>query len=96
MDAVKKFFRTLPQKDPITVFPPKIESGKRRLSVREALFSLSEALEVKNCEGRILADPCITCPPAVPIAICGEEISRKTIQAFLYYGIESVRVVLEN
>jgi arginine/lysine/ornithine decarboxylase len=37
----------------------------------------------------------VGCPPAIPIVICGEEIDKKAISAFKYYGIEKCLVVGE-
>ena len=73
--------------------PPPVPSAAKRLSIREALFSPSEELPVRLCEGRILANASITCPPAVPILICGEDISTDAIACLEYYGITTCRVV---
>ena len=65
------------------------------MSVREAMFSLSEALPVELCEGRVLSAATVGCPPAVPIAICGERLDANTIECFKYYGIKTCFVVKE-
>jgi arginine/lysine/ornithine decarboxylase len=86
------FLESIPQKEPILQFPPKIQKNQATLSPREALLSPSENVSVLDAEGRILAEPGVTCPPAIPIAVCGEVIDRKAIDAFLYYGIKTVSV----
>ncbi len=74
-------------KAPIPSFP------KRAVSIREALFSPSALLPITECEGKILADVSVGCPPAVPILFSGEIITKESIAAFKYYGIEKVRIV---
>ena len=64
-----------------------------RLSARKALLSPQEILPVEQAEGRICAAPSVSCPPAVPIVISGEEITSEAIQIFKLYGIEKVAVV---
>ena len=86
---------SLPQKEPITVAPPAPAKAEPAMTVREALLSLSEAVAVEDSVGRILASPSVSCPPAVPIVMCGERIDEAAVRAFRYYGVEKVRVVIE-
>ena len=46
--------------------------------------------------GKISADLAVTCPPAIPIVICGEEITKETVDCFKYYGIKTCAVVDEK
>ncbi len=82
----------IPQKAPILEFPPKIPSSDRVNTPREALFSPNEKIPLNQCEGRILSQPSVTCPPAIPIAICGERISKEHMKVFQYYGIDELSV----
>ena len=34
-----------------------------------------------------------SCPPAIPIAVSGEEITGEMVDVFLYYGIDQIAVV---
>ena len=72
---------------------PTPKPGIMGMSIRDALFSLSETIPVSEANGRILAEPGVTCPPAVPIAVCGELIDDNAIACFKYYGIDKVKVV---
>jgi len=63
------------------------------ISPQKALFSDSEELPVDACEGRIQAEASVSCPPAVPIVVCGEEIDRASVKMLKYYGIKKCRVV---
>ena len=83
------------RREAITEEPPCSPVGKRRMSPRDAMLSPSEEIPVCEAEGRVLASVSVSCPPAVPIAVYGEEITEEAILAFRYYGIESCRVVTE-
>jgi arginine/lysine/ornithine decarboxylase len=66
---------------------------EKALSIREAAFSVSEILPVGQSDGRVLAAVNVSCPPAVPILVCGERIDKVAIKALTYYGIKTVCVV---
>lgn len=85
---------------PITLSPiedeaPPFKTKECCMSIREATMSVSEVLPVSQCLGRILADPSVGCPPAVPILVCGERIDRNAIDCFRYYGIKTCSVVAD-
>jgi arginine/lysine/ornithine decarboxylase len=65
------------------------------ISLREALFAESEIIKASQSLGRILAQFNIACPPAVPIAVCGERINEQALKCFEYYGIKEISVVKE-
>lgn len=66
---------------------------EKAMSIREAVFSTSEEIDVENSEGRICAAVRVPCPPAVPIAASGEIIDLECINIFKSYGISTVNVV---
>ena len=70
-----------------------LPSPIRKMSIRDAVLSPSETVETKNAEGRICAAPTVSCPPAVPIAVSGEEITKEIIELLKYYGIDKIKVV---
>lgn len=69
------------------------QGGKRAMSLREAVFSPGEWIAAELAEGRICAAETVSCPPAVPIAISGEKISKEMVEDFLNAGIQEVFVV---
>ena len=73
--------------------PPSFPRPTRALSIREAVFASSETVEVEKAEGRICASPTVSCPPAVPVVMSGEIISREAIELMRYYGTQRVEVV---
>ena len=83
----------LERRAPITDTPPAPALTERATSPREAVLSSAERIAVENAEGRILADVTVGCPPAVPIVVSGERISKEAIKAFKYYGIDFCTVV---
>ncbi len=68
---------------------------ERAMSIRSAVFSRSEVVPVTEAAGRVCAAETVSCPPAVPIAICGERISDGMVHAFLACGITKVSVVMD-
>lgn len=81
------------KKAPIISSAPDFHLPKKAVSIRDAALSPCETIPVEESEGRVLAVPTVGCPPAVPIAACGERIDRQTIERFLYYGITECTVV---
>lgn len=86
---------SLPQKEPIAVMPPIPQKADYELRISRALLWPSETVAVEDSVGRILASPSVSCPPAVPIVMCGERIDEAAVRAFRYYGVKKVRVVIE-
>lgn len=83
----------IPPKAPILQSPPCFAPPSQAMSIREAVFSPQEEIPAENAKGRILAQSSVGCPPAVPIAVCGQTIDDQAIEAFLYYGIQTITVV---
>ncbi len=75
-----------------TKMPP-MPKPIQRLTPREAMMSPSVTKCVSECEGEILASATVSCPPAVPIVVCGEVISKDAIKLFDYYGTETCEVI---
>ena len=86
--------RGIPPRPALTETPPRLGRSKAVLSPREAMLAPAETLRVERSIGRVLAAPGVSCPPAVPILVCGEEIDAAAVEAFRYYGVEQVSVVL--
>lgn len=87
---------TIERKEPILTKPPKLSLPERVTSVRNAIFSASEWVPTEEACGRILAALTLSCPPAVPIAVCGERIDENALALFRYYGIQRCRVMCEE
>ncbi|MBQ9773622.1 MAG: aminotransferase class V-fold PLP-dependent enzyme [Clostridia bacterium] len=90
---LREAFCSIPPKAPIEEAPPAPVRGTPRMSVRDAMLAPAEILPTKASVGRILAAPSVSCPPAIPILLCGEEITQDVIDVMLYYGIKTCPVV---
>lgn len=96
LNAIKTALDNIPKRTPVDTFPPTIEPPFSVLTPREAIYMPQEKRPVNKCNGRVLANINVGCPPAVPIAVCGEMIDESIIKAFKYYGIKECYVVKGN
>lgn len=87
---------TIPRRPPVPACAPRFRPAERVLTIRQAMLSPAETLPVGDCRGRILAAATVSCPPAVPILVCGERIDDHAIACFRYYGMETCEVVREE
>lgn len=83
----------MPLRESISTKRPRSTVSETVMSPREAMLSPSEMIPIGEASGRVLADVSVSCPPAIPIVMCGERIGDEALRAFLYYGIRKVRVV---
>ena len=93
IDRLEEALLSVEKRAEIEAAAPKVSYPEKAVTPREALFSPAVLLPVSECEGRILADSSVSCPPAVPIVFSGEIITKEAISALLYYGIEKVKVI---
>lgn len=77
---------------PTTIEMP-LTLPKQKMTIREAIFSPWEEADCEDAVGRICASPCVSCPPAIPIAASGEEITEEMAALFRAYGVEKIKVV---
>ncbi|MBQ7786374.1 MAG: PLP-dependent transferase [Clostridia bacterium] len=70
-----------------------VAAGKQVCSVRESIFSPHKVIPVRQALGRICGAPTVSCPPAIPIVVSGEEITAQALALFAHYGIEEVAVL---
>lgn len=93
---LKRFFSNLEFKKPINNQPLGLNISQQKISIRSAVLGGSERVSALKAEGRILAAPTVSCPPAVPILISGELVTKQAIQLFKRYNIEKIDVVKDN
>lgn len=95
LDALAKLEKVLAgvkKKNEITEKCPALKKPTKKCSPREAFLSNSREIPVQDALGKIFASAAVSCPPAIPLIISGEEINENTIELFKYYGIEKCRV----
>ncbi len=73
--------------------PMKAVKCEQVISIRQAIFREHEKVKVKEAVGRICASPAVSCPPAIPIVVSGEEVNEAAIEIFEHYGLECLDVV---
>jgi arginine/lysine/ornithine decarboxylase len=93
IERLEKELLSIPELPEIEARPPKYAHFERKMSIREATMFPCETLAVEHCDGRVLARLGVSCPPAVPIAVSGEIITKDMIECFKYYGIKTISVV---
>lgn len=75
---------------------PEFAPCQQAMSLRQAMLSPAEILPLAQCVGRVLAQPSVGCPPAVPVVICGEMLDERAVKLLRYYGVEECTVVTEG
>ena len=85
--------REIPRKAEPEETVPVLPVPERVTGIREAMLSPQEILPVEKAVGRVFADACIGCPPAVPVIIAGERITEAAAECMRYYGVTECRVV---
>ena len=93
-ERVLSALREIPQRAPVTEKAPALPAPERACSIRQAMLSPRETLPVERAAGRILADACVSCPPAVPVIIAGEKITEQAAECMKYYNITECDVVV--
>lgn len=93
LDRVTAVLCGLPRRAAVTEAPPPLTVPERVCSPREALFSETETIAAAAGEGRICAELTVSCPPAVPVVMCGERIDAAVLRVLRYYGVQTVTVV---
>jgi arginine decarboxylase len=91
-EALRKPLQSGPEPPPAFAPPP---PSAQVLSIREALLGRHETVPAARSAGRICGTPAVSCPPAVPLCVCGERITPDTVALFKEYGIDRVEVVRE-
>lgn len=72
---------------------PIFEAPVIKKTLKEALFSKIEQINVVDSLGRISASTVSRCPPGIPVLVPGEIITENSIKNLLYYGIFLIDVI---
>lgn len=95
LERLQRVLTQLPRRDAILQAPPALPPSCPAVPLARALLAPAEEVPVAKSLGRILADPCVSCPPAVPILVSGERITEDAIRCFEYYGVSTVLCMME-
>ena len=69
------------------------QQARAHCTIRQAVFAPQERIPVQHALGRICAMPTVSCPPAIPIAVSGEEITPAALELMQRYGVTEVSVL---
>ena len=72
----------------------RLTPARQVMPVREAVLARHERVPLAEAEGRVCGAPTVSCPPAIPIAVSGELLTRETLEIMKAYGIDRVSVVI--
>ena len=92
-DKIKLAFKSLNIEKVHKIENIEISEAERVMTIRDAIFSECEEVNIENATDRICASPTVSCPPAIPIAISGEKITNEHIKLFKKYNIDKILVV---
>lgn len=95
-DRLTEAFLKIPRREAISIPAPALHRAETVLRPHEALFLPSRMVPAAEAAGRIMADPTVSCPPAIPVVCSGERIEEWAVEAMEYYGIAQVRVTEER
>ena len=95
LSRLEQVLDDIPRKTPILSKAPQLPHPSRALSPRQAILMPSETSPAEASIGRISAAAAISCPPAVPLIICGERIDEQTVRCLRYYGADTCEVIME-
>ena len=92
---IKQALLKIPRKKAIENEELKLTTPIRKMSIKQALFSREEKIELDNAKGRIISSVSVSCPPAIPLIFSGEVIDDNAIEVMKYYQIKECYVVKE-
>ena len=95
LEKIKSVLTGIKKKEQILSQPPKLHKAEKVLSIKDAIMSLSETVDIENSIGKVLCNMALSYPPAVPILVCGERIDESAVECFSYYSITECDVINE-
>ncbi len=90
---VKNALKSIKIKEEIKEKPIDFAKIHQEASIKNAIFSLQEEIDVENAVDRICGFCNVSCPPAIPIAVSGERITNEHIKLFKKYNIKKIKVI---
>ena len=69
------------------------QQAVQRCTIRQAVLGAQVRVPVHKALGRVCAMPTVSCPPAIPVVVSGEEITPAAIALMQRHGIEELSVL---
>ncbi len=95
LDYLETVLLDIPKKEKIDNAPFSSVRCTQKMTIRQAMYSKKELVSVDKSPGRVFASPTLSCPPAVSIVVCGEELSQSAIELLKHFGTTEVLVTKE-
>lgn len=93
LQKLEKALLSVPKAEPVSGQMPFMGKPEKGMSMHDAIMQPGQTLPVEQCVGRVLTCPTVSCPPAVPVLVCGERVSEEAVAVMQYYGIEQLEVI---
>ena len=93
LEKLSRAICQIPRREALPDEAPQRVEPKVACSPRQAALGARERIPVEESAGRVLATLSVSCPPAVPIIMCGEEIEEAIIPRLRALGWAFVEVV---
>ncbi len=93
LKLVESILLALPRKSPILEVMPQLHKPEAVVSMQKAMLQCGAELPLRECVGKILCAPTVSCPPAVPIVVSGERITEDVVAVMEYYDIDHLYVI---
>lgn len=93
LERLSDALEAIPKRKALDKRPPLWVQPRQACTPRQAALAVREIVPVDESAGRVLAQANVSCPPAVPIVMCGEEIGEDLIPILRAYGTENVEVI---
>lgn len=93
LERLEQALLAIPKAESVSGQMPPMEKPERVMSMHDAIMQPGQVLPIARCAGRVLAYPSVSCPPAIPIVVCGERITAEAVAVMEYYGIEQLEVI---
>ena len=93
LEKLENALLSIAKRNPIEAAMPTMEKPRQVLPMGDAIGKPGVTLPLCQCQGRILASPTVSCPPAIPVLVCGERVDPDAISVMEYYGITELDVL---
>lgn len=62
-------------------------------TIRQAVLAPQQRVPAEQALGRVCAMPTVSCPPAIPIMVSGERVTKAAVELMRHYHIETISVL---
>lgn len=92
-DKVFDCLENLPSREAIKAIYPSVVRPVSRISIREASMKMGRLVPTESAIGCVAGFCKTSCPPAVPIVMCGEVIDEDVVRCLKAFGFDKIWIV---